>query len=168
MPTGDLHSIQRSDSGESQDASGLQTLLTLVIGMGSEEPHPLRLSLSLKKEVLAVCRLSADSPIPAWASIRSGFTTISRTSDELSIVCPEKVVPSGIRKEGGWRIFKVDGPLDFALTGILASIAEPLAKARISIFAISTYDTDYVMVKNEKVDAASKVLRSVGHKMRID
>jgi uncharacterized protein len=134
--------------------------------MGSEKPH--QLSLAIKKEVLAVCRLSADAAIPTWASSPSRFTTISRTSDELSIVCPEKVVPSGIKKEGGWRIIKVDGPLDFALTGILDAIVEPLAKARISIFAISTYDTDYVMVKSDKVDEAIKVLRSVGHQVRID
>lgn len=140
-------------------------LLVAVTVVGADKQH--HLNLSLKKDRLAVCLLPPDAPIPAWASSPSAFTTISRTSDKLSIVCVENIVPAGIKKEAGWRMFKVDGPLDFALTGILASIAE-LAKARISIFAISTYDTDYVMVKQDKVDIAIKVLKAAGHMVRID
>ncbi len=122
------------------------------------------LSLSLQKEVLAICKLSPDASVPDWAWSPGTFHTISRTPEELSIVCLDSAVPSGVKnKESGWRILKVDGPLDFSLTGILASIAGPLANAGISIFAISTYDTDYVMVKNEKAEEAIRVLTKAGH-----
>ncbi len=121
------------------------------------------LSLSLKKEVLAICRLPPDASVPVWAWSPGTFHTISRTPEELSIVCLDSAVPGGVKKESNWRILKVDGPLDFSLTGILASVAGPLAKAGISIFAISTFETDYVMVKSEKVEEAIKVLTKAGH-----
>ncbi len=121
------------------------------------------LSLSLQKEVLAICQLPPDAPVPAWAWTPGTFHTISRTPAELSIVCLDSAVPSEVKKESGWRILKVEGPLDFSLTGILASVAGPLAKAGISIFAISTFDTDYVMVKSEKVEEAITVLTEAGH-----
>lgn len=130
--------------------------------------NPSHMNLSLRKDRLAVCQLPPDASIPAWASGPMAFSSISRTSEELSIVCLENVVPAGIKQDSGWRIFKVDGPLDFSLTGILASVADPLAKAGISIFAISTYNTDYVLVKDQKVDAAVKALKAVGHNVRID
>lgn len=122
------------------------------------------LSLSLQREVLAICKLPPDASVPAWAWSPGNFHSISRTSEELSIVCLDSAVPIGVKdKESDWRILKVDGPLDFSLTGILASIAGPLANAGISIFAISTYDTDYVMVKNEKAEEAIRVLTKAGH-----
>jgi len=141
-------------------------LLAAATVVGAEKPP--HLNLSLKKDQLAVCQLPPDALLPAWACSPTAFSSISRTSEELSIVCLESVVPAGIKQELGWRIFKVDGPLDFALTGILASVADPLAKAGISIFAISTYNTDYVLVKNEKVDEAVKALKAAGHNVRID
>ena len=88
---------------------------------------------------------------------------MTRTGDELSLVCAERNVPQGIPCEPGWRIFKIDGPLDFALTGILASVAQPLAEAGVSTFTISTYDTDYVMVKEQDVEKAVRALAAVGH-----
>ncbi len=121
------------------------------------------LSLTLQKEVLAVCKLAPDASVPDWAWSPGTFHTISRTPEELSIVCLDSAVPSEVKKESGWRILKVDGPLDFSLSGILASIAGPLANAGISIFAISTYDTDYVMVKSDKAEEALKVLTKAGH-----
>ena len=124
------------------------------------------LSLTLRKDTLAICRLSHAAPVPNWAWNPGTFHTVSRTSDELSVVCLDSAVPDGVKKEAGWRILKVDGPLDFGLTGILASVATPLANAGISIFAISTYDTDYVMVKGDKVDAAVRVLGEAGHTIR--
>ncbi len=100
------------------------------------------LTLSLQKEILAICRLPPDASVPAWARSPGAFHTISRTPEELSIVCLDSAVPSVVKKEPGWRLLKVDGPLDFSLTGILASVAGPLAKARISIFAISSRTRD--------------------------
>jgi len=104
---------------------------------------------------------------PHWASNARGFLSITRTAGELSIVCAESAVPVGVQCEIGWRIFRVEGPLNFALTGILASIAGPLAEAGVSIFAISTYDTDYVMVKEKDVETAVRALESSPHAHRI-
>jgi hypothetical protein len=121
------------------------------------------LSLSLEAQTLTVCRLSAADPVPAWAMASTGFLSITRTADELSIVCSPLLVPAGVKQEPGWRPFKIVGPLDFGLTGVLASILDPLAAARISIFSISTFSTDYVLVKHARVEEAVQVLRADGH-----
>jgi len=122
---------------------------------------PLR--LTILPEALAVCRLAAGDAFPAWLPPH-GFVSVTRTSDELSIVCPQDAVPPGVPCEPGWCALAVAGPLDFGLTGILASIATPLAEAGISIFAISTFDTDYVLVKAERLDDAVEALRRAGHR----
>ena len=126
------------------------------------------MNLALKKDRLAVCQLPPDAAVPPWATGRDAFTSISRTGEELSIVCPEAVVPKDVKREGGWRMFMVEGPLDFALTGILAAIATPLAQAGVSLFALSTYNTDYVLVKDEMAAAAVEALRAAGHAVRIE
>ena len=87
---------------------------------------------------------------------------IVRTAEELSIVCAEQAVPAGVTCQRGWRGLKVAGPLDFALTGVLASLAGPLAEAGVSIFAISTYDTDYLFVREEQLGTAIDALRRAG------
>ena len=110
-----------------------------------------------------MCRLAPDDEIPQWALSGGGFVSVTRTSDELSLVCAENAVPRGISREPGWRIFKVEGPFDFTLTGVLASVAQPLAEAALSIFTISTYDTDYVMVKEQDVEKAVQALAAAGH-----
>jgi hypothetical protein len=89
---------------------------------------------------------------------------VTRTPSELSIVCREDAVPAGILANRGWRAIAVDGKLDFALTGILASLASPLAAAGVSIFAISTYDTDYVLVKQDTLERAIATLVGAGHR----
>lgn len=126
------------------------------------------MNLSLSLDRLAVCQLAPDKPIPAWAAGKVSFCSITRTSEELSIVCPESLVPAGVKQETGWRALKVDGPLDFALTGILASVAGPLAQAGVSIFALSTYNTDYVLVKDSQVTEAVRALQAAGHTVKID
>ena len=104
---------------------------------------------------------SASEPgFPGW--VRGGFWSITQTSDELSIVCPQECVPGGVLHEGGWRVLKVPGPLSFALTGIMASISSALADAGISIFALSTYDTDYILVKADQLENAIDALRRQG------
>jgi len=120
--------------------------------------NPPKLSLSVLPEQFAVCRLEANARIPEWAMSEGIFSAITRTRDELSIVCPQEIVPEEVKTEKDWKALKVEGPLDFSLTGILASLAKPLAEARISIFAISTFDTDYVLVKSEKLEEAVKIL----------
>lgn len=119
------------------------------------------LTLSVLPERLAICRLDYGADVPAWTT--GDFVSITRTRDELSIVCNERDVPSGVKADRGWRALKIEGPLDLALTGVLASIAVPLAEARINIFAISTFDTDYVLVKADRVRDAIGVLRRAGH-----
>ena len=118
-----------------------------------------KLSLSILPQKLAVCRLDKDARIPTWVE-GDIFFSITKTDDELSIVCSENRVPTGIKVEKNWRALKVEGPLDFSLTGILASLANPLAQVAISIFAVSTFDTDYLLVKSDKLDEAVKVLSS--------
>jgi len=120
-----------------------------------------KLKLEVQDGMYGVCRLSEGSPIPRWAE--GGFTSVTRTDDELSIVCQEDKIPGEIKCEKGWRIIKVLGPLYFSLVGVLASLMAPFAKAGISIFAISTFDTDYLLVKKENIEAAVKVLTASGH-----
>jgi hypothetical protein len=122
------------------------------------------LALTLLPYRLAICRLAPGAAIPAWATA-GPFFSITRTPDELSIISAESAVPAGVQHESGCRTFKVTGPLDFALTGILASIAKPLAEAGISIFAVSTFDTDYVLMKDERVGDAVRALEAAGHQV---
>ena len=119
------------------------------------------LVLSLLPGTLAVCRLSVEEAVPDWAW--SGpLASVTRTGDELSIICRADAVPEGVRCEPGWRCMKVHGPLDFGLTGILARLTAPLARGEIAVFCVSTHDTDYVMVKAERLDAAVGALRAAG------
>jgi len=108
-----------------------------------------------------VARLPPDAPIPEWAS-QGRVTSVTRTPRELSIVCDEAAVPPEVLCERGFRAFVIEGPLDFSLTGVLAAVVSPLAAAKISLFAFSTYETDYVMVKDERLEAAIAALRAVG------
>lgn len=122
------------------------------------------LNLSLLPGTFMICRLEPKAGVPSWANA-AGFVSITRTGDELSVVCLETGVPDGVKSDRGWRCFKVEGPLDLSLTGILASLLSPLAQARINIFAISTYDTDYLLVKEDKVSLAAEVFIQSGHRL---
>ena len=124
----------------------------------------MNLTLSLLPDKLAICRLAPGSAMPEWA-FESSFLSITRTRDELSIVCAEAGVPGEVKADRGWRCFMVVGPLDLALTGILASLANPLADAQINIFAVSTYDTDYLLVKEEHLARSIDVLVRSGHRV---
>ncbi len=114
-------------------------------------------------ETFCICRLASDSPIPDWAI--GAFLSITRTPDELSIVCEQSNVPENIRVERDWRALRIKGTLDFSMTGILARVAAPLAEADISIFAVSTFDTDYVLVKGDRIDDAIAALEATGHEV---
>lgn len=120
------------------------------------------LTLQVLSETYAVCRLEPNAAIPRWAR-GGGFFSITRTPDELSIVCSEAYVPQGIMVERRWRVLRVHGTLDFSLVGILASLTAPLAQAGVSIFALSTYDTDYLLVKVEAFEQAIATLQEAGH-----
>ncbi len=125
----------------------------------------LHLTLTVLPDILAICRLEPQAPIPAWG-VNSRFSSITRTPIELSIVCPQASVPAGIPCEKDWRCLQVQGPLDFTLTGILASLSSVLAQAGISIFGISTFDTDYILVKQKKLESAIQALSAAGHLVR--
>jgi len=120
----------------------------------------LKLRMAVLDGVYAVCRLDARTGIPSW--IAGEFWSITQTPDELSVVCLQECVPSGIRHEGDWRIIKVLGPLSFDLIGIMALISSALAEAGISVFAMATYDTDYVLVKADQLERALKALTRQG------
>jgi hypothetical protein len=120
------------------------------------------ITLFLLPETFAVCRLPAGAALPAWA-IAGSLYAVTRTAEELSIVCAQAQVPDGVTCQPGWRCLQVAGPLDFAMTGVLASLAGPLAAAGVSIFAISTYDTDYLLLPGDGLAQAVTALRSAGH-----
>jgi|SRR5678810_607404 hypothetical protein len=122
------------------------------------------LDLDLMPGAYAIYRWPAGEELPDWVN-QSGFVSVTRTPTELSAVCAVDSVPAGTVCEGPWRILQVRGPLDLALTGVMASLAAPLADAAVSMFAISTYDTDYVLVHSEDVERAAHALRSVGHRV---
>jgi uncharacterized protein len=123
---------------------------------------PQRMSLTLLPEPMAICRLEAGAPVPAWA-IDSEWWSVTRTGEELSIVCAEARVPAGVAVSRGWRALKLDGPLPLDQTGILVSVAAPLAAARISVFALATFDTDYVLIPAAQRAAAIDALERAGH-----
>lgn len=110
---------------------------------------------------LAVCRLAPDVPLAAWMG-EGPLSSVTRTGAELSVVCAEGAVPDGVRAETGWRALALRGPIDFGLTGVLAGLLVPLAEADVSIFALSTYDTDVVLVREAQLDAAVAALRAAG------
>lgn len=120
------------------------------------------LSLSVLPQRLAICRLSPDEPIPEFLA-HAQFWSATRTDEELSIVVPEEAVPACWKAEKGWCCLKVLGLFDFDLTGILASVAVPLDRAGVGIFAISTYNTDYILIKDSDLGKARRVLMASGH-----
>lgn len=119
------------------------------------------LTLILQKETMAFCRLSTQDEIPSWV-YQEPFFCITHTKDELSIFLAQNRVPKNWKIVGNWRVFKISGPLDFNLIGIIASVANPLALASIPVNAISTFDTDYVMVQEAELKQACEILEFEG------
>jgi|1186.fasta_scaffold296971_1 hypothetical protein len=110
---------------------------------------------------LAVCRLRATDRVPSWAlELHEGFVSITRTPDELSVVCPQEAVPPDTEVEEDWRALVLPGPIPFEATGVLSALTVPLAEAGIPVFAISTYDTDYVLVREKDLEHALHVLHA--------
>lgn len=120
------------------------------------------LTLILAPERFAVCKLPPTAPIPPLP-LNASLVSVTLTKDELSLVVPEYAAPEDARIAEGWRALRVAGALDFSLTGILASLATPLAKAGVSIFAVSTFDTDYLLIPEGGLEQALMVLRAAGH-----
>lgn len=115
-------------------------------------------TLTPLNETFAVCRLSPDAPIPAWATEGNLFS-ITHTADELSLVCRQDLVPEGTRCERDWRCLRVAGPIPFSTVGVVAGLTTALAEAGISVLVVSTFDTDYVLVKDADWTRALAALR---------
>jgi hypothetical protein len=118
--------------------------------------------LNLLPERFAILRLAADAAIPQWAT-QGSFFSVTHTGDELSIVSELSRVPVGVQSQPGWHAFKVHGPFVLSEIGVLSALAAPLAEAEISLFAISTFDTDYLLVAAETLSAAINALGQAGH-----
>lgn len=125
------------------------------------------MELDVHPTALAICRLDPSRAIPAWTTGAAGpLVSVTRTRDELSIVAPEDAVPRSVRSERGWRAMSVRGPLEFSLTGVLAGLSGALSDAGIPIFVVSTFDTDWLLVRADDVDRAVEVLAAAGHRVR--
>ena len=122
------------------------------------------LRLTITPERLAVCRLPAAGAVPPWAE-GPGLFALVRDADALSVVCAEDRVPVDVRRECGWRALRLEGPFAFTETGVLAAVLAPLAAGEVGIFALSTFDTDYVLVKETRLAEAVRVLREGGHQV---
>lgn len=123
-----------------------------------------KMILSVLKQTFGICRYDADKEIPERI-LKSKFFSVTRTSDELSLICPIEYMPADARCESNWKCLKVNGPLDFAQTGILSSLASVLAEAEISLLTFSTFETDYIMVKDVDLAITIKSLKSRGHQV---
>jgi uncharacterized protein len=120
----------------------------------------MQLRIRVLPQRCAVSRLAPDAPIPEWA--RGAFVSVTRTAAELSVVCDEAGVPADVAAQRGWRALEVEGPIPFETTGVAAAIASPLAEAKISVFMVATFDTDYMLVKAESLDDALAALKRAG------
>ena len=121
------------------------------------------LTIKIFEGILGVCRLEGSTQIPNWA--KGDFLSVTKTANELSIVCCQKYIPENVKCERVWRYFRIEETLDFSLIGILASLSGTLARQGISLFAISTYDTDYILVKEKDLAKAIEALTQAGHRI---
>ena len=123
------------------------------------------LDLVVLPDDYAVCRLEAGQPVPESLDAKAGVVSVTWTATETSIICPSDQAPAGAVVNTPWRCLRVNGPIDLALTGILAGLVNPLAEARVNIFAFSTHDTDYVLVPSVRLDEALAALEAAGHRV---
>jgi hypothetical protein len=123
-----------------------------------------KLSLKILPDRMAVCRFDPAAALPDWIA-EASFCSITRTEAELTIVCPEIHLAPGISSEAGWRCFQVQGPLDFSEIGIIFSLTRPLAANGVSVFVMSTFNTDYLMVKDNDLAKAIDALTAEGHRV---
>ncbi|HLT11801.1 MAG TPA: ACT domain-containing protein [Micromonosporaceae bacterium] len=125
------------------------------------------LDLVLLPDDYAVCRLDPGEAVPAGLDARQGVVSVTWTPSEISIICTVDQAPSQGIVNAPWRCLRVNGPVDLALTGILASLVNPLAEARVNIFAFSTHDTDYVLVPAVRLTEALGALTAAGHRVTV-
>lgn len=122
------------------------------------------LTLRFHEGLISVCKLAPDAAVPA-AVLNSPFSAFLRVPGETTLICPTHVVPENVKSvEADWIVLELMGPFDFSLTGILIQVSVPLAEASIPIYALSTFDTDYILIKADKREAAKKALTAAGHR----
>jgi hypothetical protein len=124
-----------------------------------------RFDLTVLPGSFAIVHLAATAPSPRWA-VQGNFFSVTRTGDEVSVVCAADQVPRDVKAEAGWRVLEVKGPFALSEVGVLAGLSAPLAEAKVSLFAISTFDTDYLLVSEKQLLAAIAALRGAGHRIR--
>jgi len=124
------------------------------------------MKLQVLRPRLAVCRLAPEAPLPEWAG-GPGLWSVTRTADELSVICDERRVPEDVRREAGWRAIRLAGTFDFSEVGVLLPIVATLAQAGVAILPLATFDTDYVLVKEERLDRARRQLEAAGHRVEV-
>jgi hypothetical protein len=126
-----------------------------------------RLAIDVRPREYTVVRLPADAPVPAGLLEPGspGLVSVTRTPEELSVICPADAAPAEGAVEAGWRLLSVRGPLEFTLTGIIAALASELAAAGVTLFSISTFDTDHILVRADDLDRAVKAFRDSGHEV---
>ena len=124
------------------------------------------LTLSILPHRYAVCRLEPNGHIPPWALLGDDFVSLTRTRDELSVVCMQENVPESAQAARGWYCAKVEGRFDFSLSGIHVSLAVPLADAGISILSIATYETDHLLIQEQDLERTIQVLEAAGHRVK--
>ena len=132
-----------------------------------ETPAPrMRSKLKFRRlpNLYTVVRLAPNAPVPDWTT-KGEFTSVTRTSDELSVVCPSANLPAEVHSPHRWTCLKLEGPFPFSQTGVLLSFIEPLSDNGVPIFAVSTYDTDYVLIQEEFVERAMGTLQKAGHEL---
>jgi hypothetical protein len=121
------------------------------------------MDLRVLKGSYALCRLDGDTPLPSWFAFDAPLSVAIRRDDELSLVAADAVVPPGVAAARGWRALEILGPLDLALTGITAELASVLADADVAICPLATYDTDVILVQDDKLADAAAALHAAGH-----
>jgi hypothetical protein len=136
----------------------LSNAVELVLGFRA---RAMSFTFRLLDERLAICRLPADAPLPSWP--RGTFVCVTRTPDELSVVCDETSVPPGVTCVRGRRALGIAGVVEFATIGVIAGLTAPLADADVSVFVVSTHDTDWILVREDDLAAATAVLQAAGH-----
>jgi hypothetical protein len=123
------------------------------------------LTLLVLRERLAVCQFDRHAPFPEWAAAAS-FVSLTRTPEELSIICPQDRVPAGVRADPGWRCLRVAGAIPLTAVGVMASLTAPLAAAGVSVLPLGTFDTDYLLVRDGDLVRAVEALRREGFLVR--
>ena len=131
----------------------------------SVDPAPPKFPLRLLPGRYAVARLLPDAVVPPWAD-GPGLSSVTRTAEELSVVCDERRVPAGAKCESGWRAFQLLGPIPFGVTGVVSGLTAPLAAAGVGVFVLSTFDTDYLLVKDADLAKAMAALAAAGFGLR--